>query len=94
MGAACRPSCPALACSRIRGWTGCGLGCDSQSLTSHALALPPSAAENARLSSELDEARAALEMQHSVLQEQLQRILGEKEAQVQALQDALSDETR
>jgi hypothetical protein len=42
----------------------------------------------------LDEARAALEMQHGILQEQLQRILADKDTEVQALQDALEVQQR
>lgn len=52
------------------------------------------AAEVTRLGNDLEEARAALEMQHGILHEQLQRILDEKEGQLQALQDALSVQQR
>ena len=55
---------------------------------------PAAAAEGAALRSDLEEARAALEMQHSMLQEQLQRIVADKEAQVQALSAALAEQQR
>ena len=47
------------------------------------------AEQSARLTADLEEARAALELQHSVLQEQLQRLLAEKDMRLQALQEAL-----
>lgn len=49
-------------------------------------------AEAARLGSEAEEARAALEVQHAALQQQLERICAEQEAQLAAAQQAAAAE--